>query len=53
MKQLLWLKILGGLFFVYTLVGFFGVPYAITHIVPTKVSEATEGGKIYGRTGIV
>ena len=45
MKQFLWLKIIGGSLLVYALAGFFGVPYLITHIVPTKVSEATEGGR--------
>ena len=45
MKQLLWLKIIGGLFFVYTVAGFFGLPYAITHVVPAQVSEATDGGR--------
>ena len=29
----------------YTIIGFFGVPYAIKHSVPDKVAEATKGGK--------
>jgi hypothetical protein len=45
MSKILGFKIMGGLFFVYAAVGFFGVPYAITHIVPEKVFEATDGGK--------
>ena len=30
----------------YTIIGFFGVPYAIKHSIPAKVAEATKGGKL-------
>jgi len=45
MKRFIGLKILGVLFLLYAITGFFGVPYAITHIAPQKVNEATKGGK--------
>ncbi len=30
----------------YTIIGFFGVPYAIKHSIPDKVAEVTKGGKL-------
>ncbi|MDD2828408.1 MAG: DUF748 domain-containing protein [Sulfuricurvum sp.] len=47
MGKLLGLKIAGGLFLAYIVAGFLGVPYVITHIVPKKVSEATQGGRLH------
>ena len=29
----------------YAIIGFFGIPYALTHIVPKQVHEATDGGR--------
>lgn len=31
---------------VYGMAGFFGVPYLLKHVVPKKVHEATDGGKL-------
>ncbi len=45
MKRFLILKILGVLFLLYSLIGFFGVPYALKNIAPQKISDATNGGK--------
>lgn len=39
------IALLLGFFGVYVLGGFFGVPYLITHVIPPKVSEATDGGE--------
>lgn len=40
------LKSLAAAVTLYTLAGFFGVPYLIKNIVPQKVDEATKGGKL-------
>ncbi len=40
------LKSLAAVLSLYGAVGFVGVPYVLTHIVPKKVDEATQGGQL-------
>lgn len=46
MKKTVGIKIVAGLVVLYACIGFFGVPYLITHSAPQKVLEVTKGGKL-------
>lgn len=45
MSKGLILKSLATVMAIYTTAGFFGVPYLVKHVVPSKVQDATNGGK--------
>ncbi len=45
MKKGLIIKSMATGVLLYAAAGFFGVPYAIKHLLPQKVSESTQGGK--------
>jgi hypothetical protein len=45
MSKSLILKSLASVMAIYTAAGFLGVPYLVKHVVPSKVQEATNGGK--------
>lgn len=45
MNKILWLKTTAIGLVTYALVGFFGVPYVVKNIFPSKIDEATKGGE--------